>query len=228
MQKLPAGKGRRAITYRCAKEQMDVELPEGTADEVRLCTDAWLAAGMRHQEAILRRMLPVNRRDPQHDRYYNFATEFRTSKAGFDELMRRVISAIRFLDEILERMKDPAYPADRAFGAHALFLKVAPIRGAMKVGPIVKIHTSSARAIARAGRDDAPKSLTRREREIALLLQRGLSRAQVAERLSVSLDTVSSHCKQLFKKLGVKRATELGRFSFETGGGAASGGDAKR
>ena len=145
VQKLPAGKGRRAITYRSAKEQMDVELPEGTADEVRLCTDAWLAAGMRHQEAILQRMVPVNRRDPQHDRYYNFATEFRTSKADFDELMRRVISAIRFLDEIIERMKDPAYPADRAFGAHALFLKVAPVRGATKVGPVVKIHTSAAR-----------------------------------------------------------------------------------
>lgn len=228
VQKLPAGKGRRSITYQSVTDELVVELADGSTDEGRTAIDAWMMMGARHQEAILHRMVPVNRRAPKGDRFMTYATELRASKEDSDELLRRVVAVNRFVDEILDRMQDPAYASDGVYGPHAYFMRIAPIRGEIREAPLIKIHSRGARELVRGGRHDAPRTLTRREREIAVLLQRGLSRAEVAARLRVSVDTVSSHCKQLFKKLGVKRATELGRFSFESRDGAAQGGDANR
>jgi DNA-binding NarL/FixJ family response regulator len=48
-------------------------------------------------------------------------------------------------------------------------------------------------------RENIPK-LTRREEDVLKLLALELSRREVAERLSISLDAVNFHCKNLFKK----------------------------
>jgi DNA-binding NarL/FixJ family response regulator len=48
------------------------------------------------------------------------------------------------------------------------------------------------------------QSLTRREREVATLVAHGLSNAEVAERLSLSVRTVESHVYRASTKLGVR------------------------
>jgi DNA-binding CsgD family transcriptional regulator len=50
---------------------------------------------------------------------------------------------------------------------------------------------------------------TPREREVATLLARGLSRAEMAETLVVSPHTVEDHVKNLYEKLGVASRQEL-------------------
>jgi DNA-binding CsgD family transcriptional regulator len=50
---------------------------------------------------------------------------------------------------------------------------------------------------------------TAREREVATLLARGLSRAEIAEALVVSPHTVEDHVKSLYEKLGVASRQEL-------------------
>ena len=50
---------------------------------------------------------------------------------------------------------------------------------------------------------------TAREREIATLLARGLSRAEIAETLVLSPHTVEDHAKSLYEKLGVASRQEL-------------------
>jgi LuxR family maltose regulon positive regulatory protein len=50
--------------------------------------------------------------------------------------------------------------------------------------------------------------LTRRESEVLSLLAEGLSNNEIAEKLFVSLDTVKTHVKHIFKKLNVKRRFE--------------------
>lgn len=61
--------------------------------------------------------------------------------------------------------------------------------------------------------------LTSREAEVLLLLARGCTYSQVSDRLGVSLHTIESHVKNVYRKLDVHsaraavwRAVELGLF----------------
>jgi DNA-binding NarL/FixJ family response regulator len=51
--------------------------------------------------------------------------------------------------------------------------------------------------------------LTRRESELLPLLQRGLSNAQIALTLGVGVETVRTHARHIYKKLGVASRREL-------------------
>lgn len=51
--------------------------------------------------------------------------------------------------------------------------------------------------------------LTKRENQVLNLLSGGLIRKEVAEKLNVSIDTVDSHCKNMFKKYEVNNLRQL-------------------
>lgn len=53
------------------------------------------------------------------------------------------------------------------------------------------------------------ETLTKQEREVALLLQKGYTRNEIAKRLYISNNTVHYHTKNIFKKLGINRKTLL-------------------
>ncbi len=50
--------------------------------------------------------------------------------------------------------------------------------------------------------------LSKRELEVLQLLSEGLSNAEIAERLFVSLNTIKTHTSKIFEKLEVKRRTQ--------------------
>ena len=54
-----------------------------------------------------------------------------------------------------------------------------------------------------------PHTLTRRELQLARLLQMGLDRALVAERLRISTLTVATHQKAIYRKLGIHSQREI-------------------
>lgn len=51
-------------------------------------------------------------------------------------------------------------------------------------------------------------SLSKRETEVLGLMAKGLSNAEIADRLFVSLNTVKTHSSKIFEKLEVKRRTQ--------------------
>ncbi len=57
--------------------------------------------------------------------------------------------------------------------------------------------------------------LTKREKEILLLITEGLTNIQIGEKLFISIDTVESHRKNLYSKLGVKNTAMLMRYAIE-------------
>lgn len=63
-------------------------------------------------------------------------------------------------------------------------------------------------------RDQLP-ALTKREKEIMALIAEGLTNNQIAAKLFISIDTVDSHRKNLYTKLGVKNTAMLIRFALE-------------
>jgi DNA-binding CsgD family transcriptional regulator len=50
--------------------------------------------------------------------------------------------------------------------------------------------------------------ITLREKEVLRLIEEGLSTSQIAERLSLSVNTIETHRKKVYKKLGVGRVAE--------------------
>jgi DNA-binding NarL/FixJ family response regulator len=57
-----------------------------------------------------------------------------------------------------------------------------------------------------------PDLLTPREAEVLDLLQRGRSNAQIAHELSLGIETVRTHVRNILRKLGVSSRKQLGAF----------------
>lgn len=70
-----------------------------------------------------------------------------------------------------------------------------------------RVSTASGSATA------AGQLLTRRESEVLPLLQRGHTNPQIARELHVGIETVRTHARHIYRKLGVSSRTELGVLS---------------
>jgi DNA-binding NarL/FixJ family response regulator len=64
---------------------------------------------------------------------------------------------------------------------------------------------------------DYPAGLTSREVEVLRLVAVGLSDAETAERLVLSVRTVNAHLRSIYRKLGVRSRVAAGRFAEEHG-----------
>jgi DNA-binding CsgD family transcriptional regulator len=64
---------------------------------------------------------------------------------------------------------------------------------------------------------DRPEGLTAREVEVLRLVADGLTDAQVAERLVVSLRTVNAHLRSIYRKLDVRSRSAATRYAVEHG-----------
>jgi DNA-binding NarL/FixJ family response regulator len=72
-------------------------------------------------------------------------------------------------------------------------------------------------AVGSSGRATAVKTLTEREREVLLLIAGGRSNQEIASDLAISLDTVKSHAKHIFTKLGVRDRSQAVIAAYESG-----------
>jgi two-component system, NarL family, response regulator LiaR len=52
------------------------------------------------------------------------------------------------------------------------------------------------------------RPLTRREQEVLAALAKGWLYKEISQQLSISLDTVKKHCKNIYQKLNVRNRTE--------------------
>ena len=58
-----------------------------------------------------------------------------------------------------------------------------------------------------------PDILTAREAEVLQLLQEGMTNAEIAHRLSIGVETVRTHARNIYRKLGISTRRDLARFS---------------
>jgi ATP/maltotriose-dependent transcriptional regulator MalT len=77
----------------------------------------------------------------------------------------------------------------------------------MHVLPRSAAPTGGAARIALEGAD----LLTPREAEVLTMLQDGASNAQIANELSIGMETVRTHARNIYRKLGIGSRRDLGR-----------------
>ncbi len=64
---------------------------------------------------------------------------------------------------------------------------------------------------------DPLEALTEREEDVLLAVARGLTNAEIADRLHISLSTVKTHLAALLRKLGARNRVEIAIWAYETG-----------
>jgi DNA-binding NarL/FixJ family response regulator len=139
-------------------------------------------------------------------------------------------NGVRVLVLTMFDMDEYVYPALRA-GASGFLLKDTPpndLITAIRVvaaGESMLAPTVTRRLIEEfSGRPDLPRSpgrslagVTEREREVLVLVARGLSNHEVAGRLNLSLPTVKTHVSHLLAKLQARDRTQLVIAAYESG-----------
>ena len=143
--------------------------------------------------------------------------------------------------EVLQRIRDKAIPVrilvltasvdgfalQRALelGADGIAMKTDPPRQTMEAirqvaqGNVVypqAIHNWLMRRARRSAEND-PQALTAREEEVMALVAQGLTNQEIAQRLTVSENTVKYHIQNIYGKLNVNNRTEATRLYLERG-----------
>jgi DNA-binding NarL/FixJ family response regulator len=103
-------------------------------------------------------------------------------------------------------------PEDLLAAVHAVASGESRLDPAVTAAVVAHVRRHGTRATSHA-----VERLTAREREVLVLLARGLSNAEVAEELVVSTGTVKTHVASLLAKLGARDRVQAVIAAFESG-----------
>lgn len=214
-----ARKPRKSIGYRVSTDRIVVTFDDGRPDSVQ--------RAMASSDSVVREFARCVERhgDPEFHPASGFRFRHHSiqhfTKEDFDELRRRMMAVIEFLaaPRPLPRQSrgttsGPLAPP--AFCNQAISIQLDPIVGELL--PLPAVWTTPRAKLAQASVSAAEKTglaaLAPREREVALALAEGLSRAHVAARMRLSVHTVSTLARRVYRKLGVSSQAALaGRFA---------------
>jgi two-component system response regulator NreC len=147
------------------------------------------------------------------------------------QVIRRVLRACPTARVLILTMHDDAGYLSAAMAAGAtgyvvkkaadseLLLAIHAVHAGRTFLDVMQSPPPSGRAdLEKSGEErERPKDLSRREREVLLLLVQGHSNQQIADRLRLSVKTVETYRTRLREKLGLKDRADLYRFASESG-----------
>ncbi|MEE8600076.1 response regulator [Euzebya tangerina] len=95
----------------------------------------------------------------------------------------------------------------------------AAARGDALIAPSVAVRLLEAFADASTPADPRQPldPLTEREEEVILTVAQGLTNAEIADRLHISMSTTKTHLANLMSKLGARNRVEIAMWAYETG-----------
>ncbi|WP_319018273.1 response regulator transcription factor [Microbispora sitophila] len=146
------------------------------------------------------------------------------------EAARRILSAPVPPRVIMLTTYDTDENLDQALhtGVSGFLLKVSPpehlfaairsaARGEVLLDPAVTGRVVDAYRRAQPAAPPPETGLTAREEQVLRLVARGLSNGEIADTLSISEATVSTHMNRLLAKLGLRDRAQAVRYAYESG-----------
>ena len=212
--KVRARKPRTSVGYRVAAKRIVVSFDDARPESV--------AAAMKMSRSVRQEFERCVERyaDPEFSPKIGFRFRLHSmqsfTEADFAELRRRMLAVVAFLETPRPRSTQPKPSEDRrmpppTYCNQAVSLRLDPLVGDLLPLPAVWVTPKSKLANAEpdeAGRTGLP-ALSPREREVALALADGLSRRHLAERMGISVHTVATLARRVYRKLSVSSQAEL-------------------
>ena len=209
-----ARKPRKSVGYRVSTERIVVTFDDGCADSVQRAMDSSESVRREFERCIEQFADPVFH--PAVGVRFRQQSIQHFTKEDFAELRRRMLAVVEFLAAPRPRppqargsLVNGIPPA--AFCNQAISIRLDPIIG--KLRPLPAVWMTPRSKLERAEPASADKTglpaLAPREREVALALAEGLTRAHVAERMQLSVHTVATLARRVYRKLGVSSQAML-------------------
>jgi DNA-binding CsgD family transcriptional regulator/DNA-binding transcriptional ArsR family regulator len=219
VEQVRARKPRRSIGYRVAVERIVLTFDDTNEGAIARAKQSSAQIGAEFERCV------VAHANPEFHAAVGF--RFRThcmkhfTREDLAELRRLMLPVVEFLSTPRSAPKRSAQSgaakastgksSAATFCNQAVSIKLEPLAGELL--PLPDVWMTPRSKLAGAPTEDADKSgiprLTPREREVALALAEGLTRAHVAERMSVSVHTVSTLARRAYRKLGVTSQAAL-------------------
>ncbi|MBA2769065.1 MAG: response regulator transcription factor [Sporichthyaceae bacterium] len=146
--------------------------------------------------------------------------DVRMPGVGGVEAARRILSAVPQAAVIMMTMSEDVDGVARAVNAGARGYLVKDASREELVAMVTQaLHDSSARRVPRAGHysDAALPPLTERELQVLRGMGRGRSNSEIGKELYLSEDTVKTHARRLFRKLGAADRAQAVAMGFRWG-----------
>ncbi len=223
VQAVRARKPRRTVGYRVAVDRIVLAFDDGNPDSVARAKRSAESVGEEFARCVARWA------DPEFHPKAGFRFRLRSMQhftaEDFAEIRRLMLPLVEFLST---PRPGPARPArasrtrnhELRYCNQAISIVLDPLVGELLPLPHVWMTPRSKLASAGTGKPERSgiPALAPREREVALALAEGLTRAHIAERMGVSVHTVSTLARRAYRKLGVSTqaalAARLARYDY--------------
>jgi DNA-binding CsgD family transcriptional regulator len=207
VERVPAGRGSRVTRWKCDREKIHLtyrrDKPEEEALQRRMQTlfDS-TTADLRSK--VKPRSMRTNR-----DFHWNSVHATRLTIPEVNEIYEILQRLVAVLAKANDRVRAAA-PSEPVESNYLVSIDVEPlVAGVLPLPALQCIGSTSDAGPALPGSAEAEAKLTARERDVAVLLSKGVSRAEVGRELGISPHTVTEFTRRIYRKLGVNNRARL-------------------
>jgi DNA-binding CsgD family transcriptional regulator len=207
VERVPAGRGSRVTRWKCDRERIYLtyrrDRPEEEALQRRMQTlfDA--------TTTDLRAKVKPRATRTIRDFHWNSVHATRLSAPELNEIYDILQRLFGVLAKANSRVHAAA-PSEPVESNYLVSIDVEPlVAGVLPLPSLQCIGSTSDTGPAIPGGLEADAKLTARERDVAVLLSRGVSRAEVGRELGISPHTVTEFTRRIYRKLGVNNRARL-------------------
>lgn len=201
-------RGDRPIRYVATAQRIMVVADPARDDHGQRLRDHFRTATAGLLEALSRAEQAVGRVRPgEHRLHYRATVELLPSE--WAEFKRRLRELLDYLDHLSATRANPE-PGTKQLCTHGISVHLAPLPSPMLPTPVIRVIPRARAGTPQHGAQlDLADLLTPREAEIVLMKASGAKRPDIARRLNVTVNTVSTLLRRAYAKLGVHNRRQL-------------------